>query len=172
MKFFYLSLIISAGLQAQVFTPAQINSIHTNKTANEGDVYLDTLNNEYFIGISNGSLAHFNMDSNKVKDIISENLIDETDLNSNDPEKAPTQRSVKAYVDSLTTPKMISNELFFDGREHTNTAYHNFYYISMRKGNGYVVIRYDRTNVNTEARVENSIDPQPLTLNDVVGLSY
>lgn len=50
--FFFPSFCFS-----QYFTSAQINSVKTSSTASEGDLYLDTINNNYFIGLSNGDLA-------------------------------------------------------------------------------------------------------------------
>ncbi len=41
---------------AQFYTPAQITTINTSRTANEGDLYLDTINEDYYIGLTHGKL--------------------------------------------------------------------------------------------------------------------
>lgn len=42
---------------SQFYTPAQIITINSTRAAFEGDMYLDTNNNDYYIGLTNGALA-------------------------------------------------------------------------------------------------------------------
>lgn len=49
-------VLISAEVKAQFYTPIQIQTIHDNKQAYEGDMYLDTVNKDYYIGITTGEL--------------------------------------------------------------------------------------------------------------------
>lgn len=50
-------LITLSSCFSQYYTPAQINTIHTTKASFEGDMYLDTINKDYYIGLTNGILA-------------------------------------------------------------------------------------------------------------------
>jgi len=59
MKFslFTIGFISCFGIaKAQYFTDNQISIINTNKTAAEGDLYLDTVNNIQYIGVTSGEL--------------------------------------------------------------------------------------------------------------------
>lgn len=49
-------LTLSEITQAQYYTNSQISIIHNNKTASEGDLYLDTVNNIQYIGVTSGQL--------------------------------------------------------------------------------------------------------------------
>lgn len=44
-------------VKGQFYTPTQINTIKNNRLAYEGDLYMDTLNNKYYIGLTHGKLA-------------------------------------------------------------------------------------------------------------------
>lgn len=176
MKYIILVLFInficvSKGF-AQFYTPAEIEQIQLNKSASEGDFYLDTMNNQYYIGLTHGVITEIGLDSVRVSQTLSSLLLNENDLESNSLHKGVTQRSIKHYVDSLTQRTQISNELFFDGKSHENSIYHSYYYVSMKENLGYCVVRYNKNDINDEAKAESSTDPQPLTLNDVVGLTY
>jgi len=46
-----------SSLLTQYYTPAQIVTIQSAKSAFEGDMYLDTVNKNYFIGLTTGELA-------------------------------------------------------------------------------------------------------------------
>ncbi len=50
-------LWINSYSQAPYFTPTQINTINVTKAAYEGDLYLDTINKDYYIGLTNGQIA-------------------------------------------------------------------------------------------------------------------
>lgn len=41
------------NIMGQYYTPAQISTIDANRTAAEGDLYLDTVNDVYRIGLTN-----------------------------------------------------------------------------------------------------------------------
>ncbi len=59
MKFFLfiLGCVLCTELaKAQYFTDTQITIINNNKTASEGDLYLDTINDIQYIGITTGEL--------------------------------------------------------------------------------------------------------------------
>jgi hypothetical protein len=43
--------------QSPYATPAQIIIVHATRNATEGDLYLDTVNNDFYIGLTNGELA-------------------------------------------------------------------------------------------------------------------
>lgn len=54
---FFLGLISTSNVVfAQYYTDSQIAVIQSNKTAAEGDLYLDTVNNIQYIGITSGEL--------------------------------------------------------------------------------------------------------------------
>lgn len=59
--------VIPSMVCSQYYTPSQISIINTTKTAGEGDVYLDTINNDYYIGLTSGILA-------KIGDTIDEKI--------------------------------------------------------------------------------------------------
>lgn len=170
---FLILLIIPLNVFGQYFTESQLQTIHDNKTGAEGDLYMDTLNNAYFIGTTNGSLIQFNSDSNHINTILSKRIINDASLSEESETKVPSQKSVKNYVDSVTnTSVTIENELFFDGGEHADPAYHDYYYVSMKVDDGYIVVRYNKQNINDEARAKAENTGQPITLNTVVGLTF
>lgn len=47
---------------SQYYTTAAINAIHASKTGKEGDLYLDTINANYRIGLTNGELGYLTDD--------------------------------------------------------------------------------------------------------------
>ncbi len=63
-----LALVSSLGF-SQFYSKAQITTINSAKTAFEGDLYLDTINKAYFIGLTDGSLSEIGMDSTRVSNI-------------------------------------------------------------------------------------------------------
>jgi len=55
--FLFIGLLTCSEIvQAQYYTDLQISNIHNNKTAAEGDLYLDTVNNVQYIGVTSGQL--------------------------------------------------------------------------------------------------------------------
>lgn len=54
---FTLILFISHIGISQYYTSIQLKTIDSTKTASEGDLYLDTNNNEYYIGLTHGKLG-------------------------------------------------------------------------------------------------------------------
>jgi len=96
---------------AQYYTEAELITIHQNKTASEGDLYLDTINSEYFIGVTSGELTYLTYDSNEVVGELLENMLDEKHLQSNSDVNTVTQKSVKTYIDSLFA--LSGNEAIF-----------------------------------------------------------
>lgn len=65
-NFFTLLVFTSifSTISSQYYTKVQLTNINNLKTAAEGDMYLDTINNNYYIGITTGELAHIgNIDS-------------------------------------------------------------------------------------------------------------
>ncbi len=158
---------------AQFYTQTEIDQIATDRSASEGDFYLDTVNNNYYIGLTHGVLTEVGLDSAGIAQIVANTLLNENDLGSNSGTQGATQQSIKHYVDSLAGPSVdVSNELFFDGKSHANSLYHDYYYVSMKVDAGYCVIRYNKSNVNEELKAESISDPQPTTLNTIVGLTY
>jgi hypothetical protein len=61
---------------SQYYTPAQIAITNTNKSAYEGDLYLDTIAGNYYIGLTNGELSQINTDSAVINGIIDKELDD------------------------------------------------------------------------------------------------
>lgn len=157
---------------AQFYTSAELDQIKANKNAGEGDLYLDTINKQYFIGLTHGELTEIGVDSAGMAQIMANLLLNENDLGSNSETQGATQKSIKHYIDSLTTKPLVSNELIFDGKSHANSSYHQYYYVSMKVNSGYCVVRYNKNDVNEEAKAESASDPQPTTLNAVIGLTY
>lgn len=49
-------LLTSTIVFAQYYTPSQIDAIHAGLTAQEGDMYKDTVNDLQYIGVTDGSL--------------------------------------------------------------------------------------------------------------------
>lgn len=171
--FFILGLLLSSNAIAQYYTEAELQTIIVNKTGAEGDFYIDTINNHYFMGTTNGVLIPVSADSTNIADVISKTLVDDNSMSDNTNLRAPSQRSVKAYVDSVAgVQKVVDNELFFDGNDHADIQYHTFYYISMKVDDGYTVVRYDKTDVNAEAKAFLLNGAQPITLVDIVSLIF
>lgn len=59
MKLFFLTFFLFLStyiIQAQDYTTAEIKTIHTNKTAAEGDIYHDSELDIFYLGESSGSL--------------------------------------------------------------------------------------------------------------------
>jgi hypothetical protein len=60
-KIYILILILFKTInsfgQSPYATPAQIIIVHATRNASEGDLYLDTVNNNFYIGLTNGELA-------------------------------------------------------------------------------------------------------------------
>ena len=83
------------------FSNAQIDSIRTSNLSQEGDLYLDTSSNNYYVGIENGDLIQINTDSGIVRGMIRSELLDEDNMISNSDSNAASQQSVKAYIDSI-----------------------------------------------------------------------
>lgn len=50
-------IVFAFVIQSQYYTPAQISTIISTSTANEGDFYLDTINGDFYIGLTNGKLG-------------------------------------------------------------------------------------------------------------------
>lgn len=168
-----LFYICSQNSFGQYYTAAQLEVIINDKSGAEGDFYIDTINNHYFMGTTNGVLIPVSADSTNIADIISKTLVDDNSMSENTSLRAPSQRSVKAYVDSVAgAQKLVENELFFDGKDHADMQFHNFYYVSMKVDEGYTVVRYDRTDVNADVKAELLVGSQPITLNDIVNLTF
>lgn len=166
-------LTLPLSVFGQFYTASQIQTVIDNKSGLEGDLYMDTINNMYYIGITNGRLVPFNSDSTHIADLVLKQIIDDSTLSDESETKAPSQKSVKTYVDSVANNRVsIENELFFDGSDHANSTYHNFYYVSMKADAGYIVVRYNKQDVNDEARAEADNTAQPIVLNDIVGLTF
>lgn len=168
-----LSFLINLSVFGQYYTETQLQTIIDAKSGAEGDFYIDTLNNKYFMGTTNGVLIPVSADSTNIADVISKSLVDDNSMSDNTNLRAPSQRSVKAYVDSVAgVQKLVENELFFEGKNHADAQYHQYYYVSMKVDDGYTVIRYNRNDVNDDSKASIETGNQPLTLNDVVGLTY
>jgi hypothetical protein len=48
---------MNVNIVAQYYTPAGLNAIESGRIANEGDMYLDTINNDLRIGLTHGKLG-------------------------------------------------------------------------------------------------------------------
>ena len=62
LLFSLLGIFITISATSQYYSAAQLITINNTKTANEGDLYLDTINSDYRIGLTNGKLGHLNTD--------------------------------------------------------------------------------------------------------------
>ncbi len=69
-------LLISFSLKtfSQYYTPAAIATINLGKQGYEGDFYLDTINKQHYIGLSNGELELISLDSVGIRGIVNEEL--------------------------------------------------------------------------------------------------
>lgn len=54
----FLVLLGASNLMSQYYDTSAMRVIQLNRTANEGDLYLDTIHNVYRIGLSNGKLGY------------------------------------------------------------------------------------------------------------------
>lgn len=116
----YISLFICLALQnvvlSQYYTAAQINAIEAGETALEGDMYLDTINSDYRIGLTHGKLGYLTDNQN----------IDSLVLDGD---------SILVYVES-SLPKAVDVSSFFgtsvtegDIKTGIQTIDHNGWYI-------------------------------------------
>ncbi len=96
---------------AQYYTSSEIDQIKINKSAAEGDLYLDTLNEAYYIGLTNGSLLYINFDSNDTKSLIRDNILTDVHLQPVSDTNTASQKSIKAYIDSVF--EISGNETIF-----------------------------------------------------------
>lgn len=71
---FLFFTFLSNFIDSQYFTGNTIDAINTAKTGSEGDLYLDTINEKYFIGLSNGALTQINLDSSFVQSIFNQSV--------------------------------------------------------------------------------------------------
>lgn len=55
--FTLLCVLLFSHLQSQYYSPAQLSAIETSNSAQEGNLYLDTINNDFRIGLTNGRLG-------------------------------------------------------------------------------------------------------------------
>lgn len=75
--FFLIFFNNSSIILSQYYDSAIISNIHANKTAAEGDFYLDTIRNQFYIGLTSGEVGRI-VDSNYVSGIV-ENHLDTTE---------------------------------------------------------------------------------------------
>ena len=77
---------------------------------------------------------------------------------------------------SLFTTKTIANDMIFDGDSDSDSANDNFYYVSMVVNDDWLVVRYDKANINLEKKATNTNNPsqttQPTTIAICTGLTY
>lgn len=92
---------LPSNVFGQYYTDSEINQIQSNKSASEGDLYLDTINNTYYVGLTNGNLVHINFDSNDVKTLIKDNILTDIHLQPESDTNAASQKSIKTYIDSV-----------------------------------------------------------------------
>ena len=59
-----ISLGFSQDLSAQYFTQSQIDSVRINNVAQEGDFYIDSANNNTYLGLPDGSIAALGVSGN------------------------------------------------------------------------------------------------------------
>ncbi len=74
---FFLILLFSFS-RSQYFTGLEIDSIETNSAAYEGDLYLDTVNKQYYIGLSHGKLGKVFPYGSSVCDLLKPSINDKT----------------------------------------------------------------------------------------------
>lgn len=75
--FFLIFFNNSSIILSQYYDSAIISNIHANKTAAEGDFYLDTVRGQYYIGLTSGEVGRI-ADSNYINGIV-ENHLDTTE---------------------------------------------------------------------------------------------
>lgn len=66
----FLVNLISNYSFGQFFSVDSITKIDSLAIANEGDLYLDTLNQNYYIGLAHGKVAKINLDTSEVEGIV------------------------------------------------------------------------------------------------------
>lgn len=138
--FVYIIIFLFAlPANSQYFTNTQINTIRNSKTANEGDMYLDTINNQFFIGLSNGSLAKIGDTIDETIDTIlligdSVAFVEGLDtvyssiLKDNDWYKQGTNSSPQNINDSIYTNGDIQLANYPETRADDTTAHLNMLY--------------------------------------------
>lgn len=85
----------------QFYTDTQINLIQSEQSASEGDLYLDTINNIYYIGLTHGKLQHINFNEANVRSILQANMLTDVHLQPVSDTNTVSQKSIKTYIDSI-----------------------------------------------------------------------
>ena len=128
---------------AQYYTETEINQIKTNKSASEGDLYLDTINDVFYIGLTDGNLLHINYDSNDTKSLIRDNILTDVHLQPASDTNTASQKSIKAYIDSVF--EISGNETIFpiyaeeNGNLTVNTTYQYSFGNGGTSSNGLII---------------------------------
>lgn len=114
--FILFFLMFSIKLKSQYYTTAAMDAIHATKTGKEGDVYLDTINEDYRIGLTNGELARLS-DNQDIDSIV---LVGD---------------SIRVYIEN-SNPKSVDISSFFgtsvtvgDIKTGIQTVDHNGWYL-------------------------------------------
>lgn len=109
-------LIFSIKAKSQYYTTAAMDAIHASRLGKEGDMYLDTVNEDYRIGLTNGELAK---------------LTDNQDIDS----IVLVGDSIRVYIEN-STPKAVDISSFFgtsvtvgDIKTGIQTTDHNGWYL-------------------------------------------
>lgn len=109
-------LIFSIKVKSQYYTTAAIDVIHASRLGREGDMYLDTVNEDYRIGLTNGELARLS-DNQNIDSIV---LVGD---------------SIRVYIEN-STPKAVDISSFFgtsvtvgDIKTGIQTTDHNGWYL-------------------------------------------
>lgn len=109
-------IIVPFIANSQYYTRTQIDAIHSTRVAKEGDLYLDTINNYYKIGLTNGKLGDVNNTSGNIIDSLGiNNLILYIYSNSS--------------KDSVDIYSLISNASIGEIKHSFKTTDHNGWYI-------------------------------------------
>lgn len=105
MKYIFLTLsfIVSICANAQYFDSTEIANINTAKSAAEGDFYLDTINSNYYIGLTTGKLTLIGGSGRVLTDIDMDTRIE--------VETTPDGDSIKFYTNGS-----LSMVIAADGR--------------------------------------------------------
>ena len=105
--FSLISLISYGTLISQYYDTSVMNTIHQNRTAIEGDMYLDTVNQVFRIGLTNGELGYLSKNSN------------------HNWYKIGTANSADTITDSIFTKGMVQLTDYPETKGDDTTAYLN-----------------------------------------------
>ena len=129
---FILGISIS---YSQYYDTSAMNTIHLNRTASEGDMYLDTINEVYRIGLTNGELGYLSKDFNWYK--------------------IGTKEGATNITDSIYTEGLVQLKDYPETRADDTTTYLNLLYTgqdgTVKSGRREIIPPYPFIDISTSS---------------------